>query len=196
MKPHPELRAALQTAAATGADSPLCRGEQFQELCAEIQCHIAESTVRHRPGHAGHCLRRSAALTLSPHLLQATALYVSGLPGTGKSFTADLAMRECARWAPRNGIARPSMVWINCMSLSQPRHVFQVRRPAAAAAAPFRPARRWAPATKHSDPAFGAPRSACWRASRPGTSGAAWTQWLCQRREGTPLATSSQPCAR
>eukprot|EP00873_Tetraselmis_striata_P039641 jgi/Tetstr1/459905/TSEL_005247.t1 len=94
-----QVREVLQTATATAAESPLRRGEQFAELCAEVQCHMTDGT--------------------------GAALYVSGLPGTGKSFTANLVMRECDRWARGNGIKRPSTVWINCMSLGRPRHIFQ-----------------------------------------------------------------------
>lgn len=93
------VRDVLQTSTDVAAEALLCRKEQLNELCSEMQCHMSDST--------------------------AASLYISGPPGTGKSFTASLAVRECHRWAAENGIARPSIVWINCMSLGQPRHIFQ-----------------------------------------------------------------------
>ena len=49
------------------------------------------------------------------------SLYVSGLPGTGKTYTIGKLLKHCSAWA-----ADPvSVVWLNCMSLSQPKQVFQ-----------------------------------------------------------------------
>jgi Cdc6-like AAA superfamily ATPase len=121
-----------QTSTDVAAEALLCRKEQLNELCSEMQCHMSDSTVSFTRVfvvtevewcNSSHRVLRSHLAVL---VAQAASLYISGPPGTGKSFTASLAVRECHRWAAENGIARPSIVWINCMSLGQPRHIFQV----------------------------------------------------------------------
>ncbi|KAK9840798.1 hypothetical protein WJX81_005432 [Elliptochloris bilobata] len=103
-----EVKTALHVSAAPGGAAPLCREAQLRELEAALQALAAE-------GRGG-------------------ALYVSGLPGSGKSLTVHEALRRAWRAERNAGRPAPRLVSINCMTLAHPTEVFS--RIAAGLAAP------------------------------------------------------------
>lgn len=95
-----QAKAALHVSAASWGEVPLCRERQAAAIDAWLEGHIS--------GAAGG------------------SLYLSGLPGTGKSLTALELVRRCGRHAaaPASRCALPpALLAINCMRLTEPRQV-------------------------------------------------------------------------
>lgn len=96
-------KAALHVSAAVGPGQlPLCRERQIEAVDSWLSDRL-----------------RSA---------QGGSLYLSGLPGTGKSLTALELARRCGRHAAAPGskcTLPPALLAINCMRLTHPRQVVQ-----------------------------------------------------------------------
>jgi cell division control protein 6 len=98
-----QAKAVMHTSVAPGELK--CREREHKEVMAAI--HAA---LKHR---------------------KSSSMYVCGLPGTGKSLTVGEAEKAVRRWGDGSGRVgklakseRPIVAAVNCMALSEPRHVF------------------------------------------------------------------------
>ena len=97
-----EVQAALHVSAAcVPGQLPLCRDSQVQS----VDAWLAEKL---QTGQGG-------------------SMYISGLPGTGKSLTALELVRRCGRHVKNNSVCPlpPALLAINCMRFSEPKQVVE-----------------------------------------------------------------------
>lgn len=89
--------------------------------------HVSTAAV---PGNLPLCRDRQISAVnrwLADRLVSAQggSMYISGLPGTGKSLTAMELVRRCGRHVTREARCSlpPALLTVNCMRLVEPRHV-------------------------------------------------------------------------
>ncbi|GBG82036.1 hypothetical protein CBR_g34218 [Chara braunii] len=56
---------------------------------------------------------------------KATAMYICGCPGTGKTLTMEELKKNVPQWALQAAVAPPTVVMMNCMCAVEPKQIFQ-----------------------------------------------------------------------
>ncbi|GBG76524.1 hypothetical protein CBR_g22272 [Chara braunii] len=71
---------------------------------------------------------RREVLEMCKHAVQqqkATAMYICGCPGTGKTLTMEELKKNVPQWALQAAVAPPTVVMMNCMCAVEPKQIFQ-----------------------------------------------------------------------